>query len=126
VSRPLRLILDTTAVLAYARGGEDVGEVLVEVADEEAAFGAPAVCLAVASAEGADPHRLDLLASLSGCVVLPGSVSWRALSLALRTLGRLDLATVLVAAVEHGDPHVLTGEPRAYEPAGDAVSVIGI
>jgi hypothetical protein len=49
----LRLVLDTSAVLVYARGGEDaegVGELVREVAaEEDTRFGVPTICLAEAS-----------------------------------------------------------------------------
>jgi len=43
--RPIRVVLDTSAVIAYARGSIDVGETINEVDDDEAAFGIPVLSL---------------------------------------------------------------------------------
>jgi len=37
----VRVVLDTSAVLAFAHGSIDVGEVLAEVDDEDASFAVP-------------------------------------------------------------------------------------
>ncbi len=39
--RPVRLILNTSAILAYGRESIDVGETIAEVSDGSAAFGLP-------------------------------------------------------------------------------------
>jgi hypothetical protein len=42
---PVRLILDTSAIAAFARGSIHVGEVLAEIADEHAVALLPLACL---------------------------------------------------------------------------------
>lgn len=49
--RPIHLVLDTSAVVAYANGSEHVGEPLTQVAENGAAFTAPLTALAAAAAQ---------------------------------------------------------------------------
>jgi hypothetical protein len=58
VSRPIRLILDTSAVRAYPT--VDVGEPISEINDEGAGFGVPVTVLAAATAVG-NVDSIDLL-----------------------------------------------------------------
>jgi hypothetical protein len=123
----VRIILDTTAILAYAAGSIHVGEVLAEVADEPAQFAVPLGCL-IEAAQRASPELLagvHLLTAHRHGVVLPDRVDrWRALAGLARVVGRVDLAVALVAAQEYS-AHVLTAEPDAYGEPGKSV-VIGI
>jgi hypothetical protein len=49
VSEPdVRLVLDTSAAIAYARSSIHVGEVLAEIADERAVAALPLACLVAA------------------------------------------------------------------------------
>jgi len=127
VSQPLRVLLDTSAVVAFAEESINVGEVLAEVADENGKFGVPVTCLATAAARMTNRDRLELLVRQPGCVVLPVlPEDWPPLALGMRVVGRLDLAVTLLAASRHDDPSVLSAEPEAYAPAGDAISVIEV
>jgi hypothetical protein len=48
--RPIRVVLDTSAIIAYAQGSSiDVGEVITEVDDEECAVALPVLCLVEAA-----------------------------------------------------------------------------
>lgn len=49
--RPVHLVLDTSAVVAYATGSEHIGEPLTRVAENDAAFTAPLTVLAAAAAQ---------------------------------------------------------------------------
>ncbi|TDB75429.1 hypothetical protein [Micromonospora sp. KC723] len=112
--RPIRVILDTSAIVAFTRASIDVGEVIAEVADEDCHFGVPVMCLAEASRAVADTARLDLLVNHPAAAVLTvDPVSWRALAFVYDTVGRLDAASALLAAVDNGC-NVLTGQPGLY------------
>ncbi len=117
---PVRLVLDTSAVLAYADGSIHVGEPMAEVLDEGARFGVPVLCLAEASrlVDGSNAAGITLLARHAGCVVLPMlAEQWQAIAAATVDLGRADLAVSLIEALRHGG-YVLTGEPARYDPDG--------
>jgi hypothetical protein len=121
-----RVILDTSAVLKYAAGSINVGEVLAEVADEAARF-AVLACLI----EAARQMSVEELAALyvleahkHGTILAGRSDQWRVVAGLARALGRSDLASALVAAHENS-AYVLTGEPQAYgDPGGDVVITI--
>lgn len=59
--RPIRVLLDASAVVAFTRGSLEVGEVVAEVNAENTAVGLPQLCLPEAEHSVADPARLDLL-----------------------------------------------------------------
>jgi hypothetical protein len=118
--RELRLILDTSAVVAYARGSIDVGETITEVVNEDQWFGASVVCMAEAfRLAGDDRQGVGLLAAHRRFVALPADASdWPALAAWTVLLGRVDLATSMLEAVDR-EGWVLTGEPRSYELGPD-------
>jgi len=60
--KPLHLILDTSAVLAYASGSEHVGEPISQVLENGAAFTVPLTVLATAAAAVGD-NWVELLTS---------------------------------------------------------------
>jgi len=112
--RPIRIILDASAILAFCRESIHVGEVIAELADEDCCFGVPVMCLAEASRAAADGDRLDLLVNHPAAVVLTvDPSSWRALAVVYDTVGRLDAAAALLAAVDN-EGYVLTGQPGLY------------
>ncbi|MET8088183.1 hypothetical protein [Micromonospora sp. NPDC005194] len=112
--RPVRIVLDASAVLAFCRESIHVGEVIAEVADEDCVVGVPVMCLAEASRGAADADRLDLLVNHPAVEVLTvDPLSWRALAVVYDTVGRLDAASALLAAVDSGG-YVLTGQPGLY------------
>ncbi|MET8909553.1 hypothetical protein [Micromonospora sp. NPDC004551] len=112
--RPVRIVLDASAILAFCRESIHVGEVIAEIADEECLFGLPVMCLAEASRAAADGDRLDLLVNHPAATVLDVDPSnWRALAVVYDTVGRLDAAAALLAAVDN-DGYVLTGQPGLY------------
>jgi hypothetical protein len=115
-----RVVLDASAVVAYAKGSISVGEIIVELDEEEDLFAVPAVCLIGAAQTVADLH-LRLLTRHPACRVLPlASNDWPPLANAVRVLGRLDLAASLHAA-RRANAYVLTAESDAYGDASDAV-----
>jgi hypothetical protein len=58
--KPVHLVLDTSAVVAYATGSEHVGEPLTQVTENDAVFTAPLTVLATAATR-ADRVWIDLL-----------------------------------------------------------------
>jgi hypothetical protein len=120
----VRVILDTTAVLAYAAGSIHVGEVIAEITNEEAAFGLPLPCL-IDAARRVDRDHLNgvyLLEAHRDRAILPDRPErWRTIAGLARVLGRADLAAALLGAQDHG-AYILTDEPGAYgDPGRDVV-----
>jgi hypothetical protein len=123
----IRIILDTSATLAYAAGSLDVGEVIAEVADEDARFAVPLLCLVEAARQTSAEHlpSLYLLGSHQhGLILAELPKRWRSLAGVARVLGRADLAAALLAAQEL-QAYVLTAEPDSYgDPGRDLVIAI--
>jgi hypothetical protein len=97
------LVLDTAALLAYAYGTDDVGELMVEAADSGSDVLIPATCLASAYhkvfRDGWD--YLDVLATLPQTVVAPLTAEQCAVVGGwARTLG-LDTAHAAFEAAAH-------------------------
>jgi hypothetical protein len=129
VSPDIRLVLDTSAVLAYTATSVGLGETIVEIVDEGAQFAVPVLCL-VQAAQRVDPklaEGLDLLVAHEQCIVLPMlAEDWRPLAELTTLLGQCDLATSLLEAIDR-DAYVITGVPSAYLPAGgEDLPVIGL
>lgn len=138
----IRFVLDASAVAAYARGSENLGELLTELADEVAeldadlGFEIPAICLP--AAVRSDPKAIDtirLLAAHSLCRVRNPDVDrWMSASVAV---GDVETAAVAVA-VETADAenralddedavYLVTTEPRRYRtPTLDGLTIIPI
>jgi hypothetical protein len=122
--RAIRLVLDTSAVLAYGRG-DAVGETLREVFLNGSAFTVPVGCLAAVGRK-VEPHMVELL--LNHAAFEPWSVplvKWRVASAAFDTLGSLDLAEALTAAILL-DCDILTGDPGSYAVLGDEAPIIAL
>lgn len=79
--RPVQVLLDASAIVAFTRSSIHVGEVIAEVDDEQAAVGLPLLCLVEATRAVADPDRLDLLVNHRATVILADDAAdWRALA----------------------------------------------
>jgi hypothetical protein len=113
--RPVRLVLDRSALLAYLAGSVHVGEPLHEVIQDRNRFGVTAVTAAEALAIVTDPKEratLHRLLNLGACEVLSTEGhSWHELSFWRTVTGRADLATTALAVLEH-DASILTAEDR--------------
>jgi hypothetical protein len=123
---PLRAVLDTSAVLAFAAGSINVGETIGEIADEGADFAVPvASLLAAAGQVRADQQpMLDALATHPHGVVLALAPSgWRRVAAASSLLGDLGRACAALPVVSGEAGYVMTAEPDAY---GEGIETIGI
>lgn len=113
--RPVRLVLDRSALLAYLTGSVRVGEPLHEVIQDRNRFGVTAVTAAEALAIVSDPKEratLHRLLNLDACEMLSTEGhSWHELSFWRTVTGRADLASSALAVLEH-DAAILTGEDR--------------
>jgi hypothetical protein len=65
--RPVRILLDASAIVAFTRESIDVGEVIAEVDDEYASVGLPMLCLVEASRAVADSDRLAFRSAPGEC-----------------------------------------------------------
>lgn len=95
----LRAVLDTTAVIAYARGSHDLGEVIAEIASEGADVAVPVACL-LEAAQHTDPSAfglLDMLAAHAHSALLALDTDrWRLHANAARLLGTLGRAQAAI------------------------------
>ncbi|MFI6783184.1 PIN domain-containing protein [Micromonospora sp. NPDC050276] len=113
--RPVRLVLDRSALLAYLAGSVHVGEPLHEVIQDRNRFGVTAVTAAETLAIVSDPKEratLHRLLNLDACEMLSTEGhSWQELSFWRTVTGRADLASTALAVLEH-DASILTAEDR--------------
>lgn len=112
----IRLVLDTSAILAYANTSIAVGETIAEVVDEGGRFAVPVACLAEASRLVPEEQAAGVLLLVEHpCAYLTpiGTEDWRVLAEWTRILGRLDAASALIEAIGW-TAYVLTGEPKLY------------
>ncbi|SCF22555.1 hypothetical protein GA0070558_16017 [Micromonospora haikouensis] len=114
---PVTLVLDRSALLAYVAGSIHAVEPVGEVVTDRLRFGATAVTVAEALKLVTDPKdRQDLhaLLAMDACAVLPTwGEDWLELSYWLGVTSRVDLATTVLASLEHG-AQILTGEGHRY------------
>ncbi len=121
-----RLVLDATAVAAYAAESIHVGEVLAEAGDEyrpsdpDDGGTGPLVCVPVAAViaavlAGADHDRVAVLLGLphvSAAALLPGD--WRRIANGADLLGSLDRACAALDQATGRAGMILTAEPDVY------------
>lgn len=113
--RRVTLVLDASAVAAFVRGSLDVGEVLIQVAEDDALAVIPLASLAEAASTIAEDGLLDFLLSRHAVVVHGGDPeAWRALTHALRLTGRFEAASAALLAVDH-QAALITRRPEWYE-----------
>lgn len=111
----IRIVVDTSAAVAFAHGSVHVGEVLREIADEHAGFAVPDLCLAKAGSTLPDDAwpMLEVLAAHKSRATLAPEDDWRDLAYAARQVGNIGRAAAMLAAVDH-DAYLLTAEPDGY------------
>lgn len=114
---PVRLILDTSALIAYTAGSMDAAETLNQVVENGDLFGVPADTAAEALTHLTDPHDRDILRRLLGsgaCRMLDvHGDDWQELAHWRTATGSLDRATAVLTALDHR-AWVLTAEPKLY------------
>lgn len=116
--RPVRLVLDASAILAYCRGSVAVGEALAELADDSTGAALPVNCLADAYASAVEVDRLVLLAGHEATVLWTDEAGqWQALGELRALTGGVASASAALAAVDE-DCWVLTADPGLYEHVG--------
>jgi hypothetical protein len=124
ILRPVRLVLDTSAIVVFAGESLHVGETISQVDENGAAFGVPIACLA--AAHKVDARMVQVLTSHAGCELMTVDVDdWRQWAAMSDVLGRLDAAAALLAAANF-DCDVLTGEPDVYRVLGDDPPIVEV
>ena len=118
---PVRLILDRSALRAYAAGSMHVAEPVHEVTEDGVRFGIPSVVAAETLATTTDTTERALLQALferEACAMLSTrGDDWLELSYWRERTGHLDCATALLAALEH-EASLLTSDLKAYGDDG--------
>jgi hypothetical protein len=116
--RPINLVLDTSAIVAYTRASVAVGELLTEVAAEGGVVALPFLCLSQAATLVEDSGLLTLLATHPATeVVGDDPETWPAHAALLSLVGRPDAASAMLASLDFG-ANLLTGTDRLYAGVG--------
>jgi hypothetical protein len=122
----VKLILDSSAVLAYARGSLDVGETIAEVVDEGDAFGASVLSLAEAARLSKQGERegISLLAAHTRFRPLPAQAAdWQRLASWAGILDSVQHAAAVIEAIDR-DGYIITSEPHIYANGGENLPLI--
>lgn len=118
--KPLGLVLDTSAVLAYPN--LHVGETITQVEENGFAFTVPMPCLAAARDHG--PVNLLLTHGAFRPVDVPYD-QWRQFGAMRDVLGRDDCAAAYLIALAHS-AFLLTSRPDWYAVLGDDEHIIAV
>lgn len=114
--RTVRLVLDATAIAAYARGSVAVGEILIEVDAEHGAVVIPLSCLVEAAHATAMLER-DRIGMLLGhdatFLVSDDPEDWVALAELRSLVDRADRASAALISLEY-KVDVMTRDARWY------------
>jgi hypothetical protein len=102
--RPIRAILDTSAIVRFVDGGDraiHVGEVPIQVADDGVA-GLPVLCMAQAArlVGNRSADRFQILQDHPSTRLVTGPADWRALVALVGLVGRWDAAMAAVLAID--------------------------
>jgi hypothetical protein len=112
--RPIHLVMDTSAIVEYARGSIHVDELLSEIDDDGGTVSVPLPCLVAAVPSVADTKRLqDLVSHATTTVTVNDPPSWTFLAAAEEFAGRNDSASAALTAMD-GGVGVLTCTPGIY------------
>jgi len=124
--RSIAIVLDTTAVTAWARGSVAVGELLAELDDEHAAAVLPLSCLVEAAHKTGmlEQARLDLLVTHPAVFLLEDAADdWKALAATRLLVDRLDLASAAWFGLKC-EVDVMTSDPRWYSSVNGGRDVL--
>lgn len=120
MTRPIRLILDATAVHAFPH--LDIGEPITQVQENGAAFTVPLA--AIVAAKHPDPRLLRyLLAHPAHQEADISFDAWPALVEMATLLGTFDAACCLWLSTVY-DCLILTGDAKVWAPLGDDPPII--
>lgn len=126
MTRPVALILDTSAVLSFVRSSMHVGEVIAEVADERGVVAIPVSCLVEAAQHAVDDDQLTLLVEHPDTLVLvEDAENWRALAALVPVTGGYAPACAALAAIDF-ERWVLSARPELYAGVNGGALVIPI
>jgi hypothetical protein len=118
-TRPVSLVLDTTAILAFVGGSMHVHEPIMLAAEATHDVVVPVACLLEAVRRDPNLDVQELMHHPQILVVMPHrSDEDLVLDWTLYYDGRDDLAAAVVLSYRYGRCPVLTGEPDAYAVAG--------
>ncbi len=122
----IRLVLDTSAVLSYARGDVHVGELLTELEAEGAQVAIPVAVLADAFPHAIDAERVHLLAGHPSVLIVgEGAEDWQVLGGMVALVGYYPQAAAAWLALDEGG-WVLTAYPDRYEQVAEGTLTIPI
>lgn len=112
--RPIKVVLDASAIVEFTRASIHVGETLAEIDDEHGAAAIPLACLIEAVHAVADVDRLDLLVAHDATVMITDdSADWQVLAATYDIVGRAEAASAALAALDNGCA-VFTRHPGLY------------
>lgn len=116
--RPIHLVLDTSAIVAYTRGSMAVGELIGEVAAEGGVVAVPFLCLSQAAVQAEDSALLTVLATHPTTEVLADEAEeWPAHAALWEVVGRADAASAMLLSLDY-EVDLLTGVERLYAGVG--------
>ena len=121
----IRVILDATAIRAYASGSIAVGDLIGELSDEVVQFGLPTLCV-IEAATGADDDTAAVLAILTDhphAEWLPlHQHEWRRVAAAAHLLGSVARACAALPVTDGQVDYLVTAEPEAF-PGIDVITI---
>lgn len=124
--RPVRLVLDATAILSFVRQRFDVGEALAEVSDNDAMAALPLACLVEAAQHAVDEDRLHLIAEHPATVIVGADADdWQTLGALHKLTGAYQAASAALTAIDH-ECWVLTARPSLYEQVAGGELAIAV
>jgi hypothetical protein len=125
LARPIKLVLDTSAILAFTRGSIHVGEPISEVANEGGLSALPTLCLAAAKWMVDDRDRMQVLADHPDTVVVPASPDFFALGIVETWVGNLDASAAVLTAIDQ-EAFIMTARPGLYRGLIDDGPIVEI
>jgi hypothetical protein len=124
--RTVRLVLDATAIAAFTRGSDAVGEILGEINAEHGAVIVPLSCLVEAGHATAMLERdylQMLIAHEATFLVSDDPKDWVELTELRVFTERADRASAALIALEY-EVDVMTRDPRWYSSVADGQRVL--
>jgi hypothetical protein len=124
--RPVRLVLDASAILLFVRQRFDIGETLAEVSDNDAVAALPLACLVEAAQHAVDADRLNLIAEHPATVIVGADpADWQTLGELYKLTGGYPEASAALTAMDYGC-WVLTARTSPYRHVAGGELAIAI